>query len=241
QLSRDDTALERFRREATTVGQLDNDHILQVLDFGRADSERLFFAMEYLDGEPLSAVIDRDKQLAIPRVIDVLVQVGEALMEAHGLGYIHRDLRPRNIFLITKRGRADFVKLLDFGLAKLILPDVEAKQTALGMTFGDPRYMSPEQAKGETLDRRADIYSLGVIAFEMLTGAPPYVGTGTFEVLQQHLEGSLPSVRERRSDCPEWLEAVVLRALAKKPDERFNTVLKMLDCLREQKAPGAEV
>jgi serine/threonine-protein kinase len=237
QLSRDDTALERFRREATTVGQLDNDHILQVLDFGRADAERLFFAMEYLDGEPLSSVIDRDKQLAVPRLIDILVQVGEALVEAHGLGYIHRDLRPRNVFLIKRRGRADFVKLLDFGLAKLILPDVEAKQTAMGMTFGDPRYMSPEQARGDTMDRRADIYSLGAIAYEALTGVPPYAGGGTFEILKQHLDAPVPHPRDKRPDCPAWLDTVVHKALAKKPDDRFATVLKLLDCLREQKAP----
>src|SRR5204862_6190419 len=102
---------------------------------------------------------------------------------------------PRNVFLTTKKGRQDFVKLLDFGLAKLILPTVEAKQTALGMTFGDPRYMSPEQARGETVDRRADIYSLGVIAYETLTGEPPYPGGGTFEVLQKHLDSPIPSVR----------------------------------------------
>ncbi len=240
QLSRDDTALERFRREATTVGELDNDHILQVIDFGRADAERLFFAMEYLDGETLSGVIDREKQLAVPRVVDILTQVAEALVEAHGLGYIHRDLRPRNVFLITRRGRADFVKLLDFGLSKLILPDHEAKQTAMGMTFGDPRYMSPEQARGDTLDRRADIYSLGAIAFEALSGAPPYSGGGTFEILKQHLDAPVPRPRDRRADCPAWLDAMVHKALAKNPDERFATVLKFLECLREQKAPAEE-
>ena len=205
QLSRDDTALERFRREATTVGELDNDHILSVIDFGRADAERLFFAMEYLDGLPLSTVVDREKQLAVPRVVDILTQVSEALVEAHGLGYIHRDLRPRNVFLITRRGRADFVKLLDFGLSKLILPDMEAKQTAMGMTFGDPRYMSPEQARGDTLDRRADIYSLGAVAYEALTGVPPYSGGGTFEILKQHLDAPVPHPRDRRPDCPAWL------------------------------------
>jgi serine/threonine-protein kinase len=237
QLSQDDTALERFRREATTVSELDNDHILQVLDFGRAEDKRLFFAMEYLDGETLSKVVEREKQLAIPRVIDVITQTAEALMEAHGLGYIHRDLRPRNVYLITRRGRPDFVKLLDFGLAKLVLPDAEVKQTAMGMTFGDPRYMSPEQAKGDTLDRRADIYSLGAIAFEMLTGAPPFSGSGTFEVLQQALDAPVPKVRDLRADCPEWLDLVAQRALAKKPDDRFSTVVKLLECLREQKAP----
>ncbi|MGZ3406541.1 MAG: protein kinase domain-containing protein, partial [Polyangia bacterium] len=198
QLSTDDTALERFRREATTVAAIENDHILQVLDYGRTDDNRLFFAMEFLEGEPLTKVIERDKQLSVERAVDILSQTCEALIEAHSLGYIHRDLRPRNVFLLNRRGRADFVKLLDFGLAKLILPNAEAKQTAMGMTFGDPRYMSPEQARGETLDPRSDIYSLGAIAFEMLTGVPPYTGSGTFEILQQHLDAPVPKVKDRR-------------------------------------------
>ncbi|MCU1277609.1 MAG: serine/threonine protein kinase with repeat, partial [bacterium] len=234
QLSTDDTALERFRREATTVAELDNDHILQVIDFGRTDDNRLFFAMEFLEGEPLTKTIERERQLTIDRSVDILTQTCEGLIEAHRLGYIHRDLRPRNVFLVNRRGRADFVKVLDFGLAKLILPDAEAKQTAMGMTFGDPRYMSPEQARGEKLDPRSDIYSLGAIAFEMLTGSPPYTGSGTFEILQQHLDAPVPKVRDRRSDCPAWLDAVVQRALAKKPDGRFASVDKLVEALRAQ-------
>jgi serine/threonine-protein kinase len=236
-LSQDENAVERFRREATTVAEIENDHILQVIDFGRTEDKRLFFAMEFLEGDTLARAIERDKKLTVERVVDILTQIGEALMEAHGLGYIHRDLRPRNIFLTTKKGRADFVKLLDFGLAKLILPTVEAKQTALGMTFGDPRYMAPEQARGETVDRRADIYSLGVIAYEALTGEPPYPGK-TFEVLQKHLDAPVPKVRDKRPDCPPWLDAVVQRAMAKKPEARFLTILKMIECVRGQAAPG---
>ena len=239
QLSTDDTALERFRREATTVGALENEHILQVLDYGRTDDHRLFFAMEFLEGETLTKVVEREKQLPIDRAVDILSQMCEGLIEAHGLGYVHRDLRPRNVFLVTKRGRADFVKLLDFGLAKLILPDAEAKQTAMGMTFGDPRYMSPEQARGETIDRRSDIYSLGAIAFEMLTGSPPYTGSGTFEILQQHLDAPVPKVRDRRGDCPQWLDAAVQRALAKKPSGRYDTVAQFLEAIRTQPKPGA--
>ncbi|HEY1586454.1 MAG TPA: serine/threonine-protein kinase, partial [Polyangia bacterium] len=240
QLSTDDTALERFRREATTVASLENEHILQVLDYGRTDDSRLFFAMEFLEGETLTKVVERERQLSIERSVDILTQICEGLIEAHGLGYVHRDLRPRNVYLVNKRGRADFVKLLDFGLAKLIVPDAEAKQTAMGMTFGDPRYMSPEQARGEPLDRRSDIYSLGAVAFEMLTGSPPYLGSGTFEILQQHLDAPVPKVRDRRPDCPPWLDAAVQKALAKKPVGRFDTVAVMLEALRTQpeKAPA---
>ena len=239
QLSSDDTALERFRREATTVASIENEHILQVLDYGRSDDGRLFFAMEFLEGETLTKVIERERQLPVERSIDILAQICEALIEAHELGYVHRDLRPRNVFLVSKRGRADFVKLLDFGLSKLISPDGEAKQTAMGMTFGDPRYMSPEQARGETLDRRSDIYSLGAIAFEMLTGSPPYQGSGTFEILQQHLDAPVPKVRDRRADVPAWLDTAVQKALAKKIGGRFETVAKLLDALRTEPAREA--
>jgi serine/threonine-protein kinase len=238
QLSQDENAIERFRREATTVGQIDNEHIVQVLDFGRTEDKRLFFAMEFLEGDTLKAVIDRDGKLPIPRVVDILTQIGEALTEAHGLGYIHRDLRPRNVFLITRKGRADFVKLLDFGLSKLVLPNTEVKQTALGMTFGDPRYMSPEQARGDQVDRRADIYALGCIAYEMLTGAPVFAAKSPFEVLQKHLDAPPPKVRALRPDCPAWLEEIVDRALQKRPEQRFVTVLKLVEDLRAERAPA---
>jgi serine/threonine-protein kinase len=233
QLCSDDNAIERFRREATTVAAIDNQHILEVLDFGRAEDGRLYFAMELLEGETLAEVIAREQRLAYERIVDVLVQVGEALIEAHGMGYVHRDLRPRNIFLSRKHGRDDFVKLLDFGLAKLIRPDAEAAQTQLGMTFGDPRYMSPEQARGDPVDRRADIYSLGVIGYEMVTGEPPFAGGPTFQLLTRHIEETPRRPRVLRPDVPPTLESVILTALAKQRDDRFVTVARMLEALRD--------
>src|SRR5262249_33556127 len=158
-LAQSDDAVERFRREAITVCEIDNDHIPQVHDFGRAEDGRLFIAMEFLEGEPLGQLLAREGRLAVERTIDILSQIAEGLMEAHTLGYVHRGLRPRSIFLSRRRGRQDFVKILDFGLAKLVQPEVDAQRTAMGMTYGDPRYMAPEQARGETVDRRADIYS----------------------------------------------------------------------------------
>src|SRR3954471_8336472 len=153
ELSRDDLAVERFRREATTVADIDNEHIVEIHDFGRTPDGRLYMAMELLEGETLDAVIAREKQLSVERIADILSQVGEALMEAHAIGYAHRDLRPRNIYLTTRRAKTNFVKLLDFGLAKLVETDTPvsaaADATNLGMTFGDPRYMSPEQARGD--------------------------------------------------------------------------------------------
>jgi tRNA A-37 threonylcarbamoyl transferase component Bud32 len=238
ELSRDDLAVERFRREATTVSQIDNEHIVEVLDFGRLADGRLFLAMEFLEGETLLDALGREGRLPIAKVVDVLVQLGEALMEAHAMGYVHRDLRPRNVFLARRRGVDGFVKLLDFGLAKLVEREGEAASTSLGMTFGDPHYMSPEQAHGEPVDRRADIYSLGIMAFQMLTGRPPFLGEKVFDVLTKHLEEAPPLPSSLRPDVPAWLDAIVLRMLAKRPDDRFVTVYRLVEALKEGQATG---
>src|SRR3954471_18046406 len=232
ELSRDDLAVERFRREATTVADIDNEHIVEIHASARAPNGRLYLAMELLEGGTLDAVLVRDKQLSVERAADILIQVGEALMEAHAIGYVHRDLRPRNIYLSVRRGKANFIKLLDFGLAKLVETEGQAASTSLGMTFGDPRYMSPEQARGDRIDRRADIYQLGCVAYEMLTGAPPFSGNRVFDILtKQVTEIPLP-LPTRRPGVPLWMEAAVTKMLAKDPDNRFATTTRMVEALR---------
>ncbi|CAN5922664.1 hypothetical protein BH11MYX3_BH11MYX3_19270 [soil metagenome] len=236
ELSRDDLAVERFRREATTVADIDNEHIVEIHDFGRTPDGRLYLAMELLEGETLDTVLARDKQLSFERTADVLIQVGEALMEAHAIGYVHRDLRPRNIYLTTRRAKTNFIKLLDFGLAKLVDTDTPATPAAdatnLGMTFGDPRYMSPEQARGDRIDRRADIYQLGCVAYEMLTGAPPFSGTRVFDILTKQVTEIPQPLPTRRPGVPLWMEAAVAKMLAKDPENRFATTSRMVEALR---------
>jgi serine/threonine-protein kinase len=232
ELSRDDLAVERFRREATTVAEIDNEHIVEIHDFGRTPDGRLYLAMELLEGETLDAVLAREHQLSVERTADILIQVGEALMEAHAIGYVHRDLRPRNLYLAVRRGRANFVKLLDFGLAKLVETDAQAASTSLGMTFGDPRYMSPEQARGDRIDRRADIYQLGCIAYEMLTGAPPFTGSRVFDILTKQVTEIPAPLPTKRPGVPIWMEAAVAKMLAKDPENRFATTTRMVEALR---------
>ncbi|HWU86277.1 MAG TPA: protein kinase [Kofleriaceae bacterium] len=232
ELSRDDLAVERFRREATTVAEIDNEHIVEIHDFGRAPDGRLYLAMELLEGETLDAVLARERTLSVERTADILIQVGEALMEAHAIGYVHRDLRPRNVYLAVRRGKANFVKLLDFGLAKLVETDASAASTSLGMTFGDPRYMAPEQARGDRIDRRADIYQLGCVAYEMLTGAPPFSGNRVFDILTKQVTEAPQPLPSRRRDVPLWMEAAVTKMLAKDPDNRFATTTRMVEALR---------
>jgi serine/threonine protein kinase len=238
ELSRDDMAVERFRREATTVGELDNDHIVEIYDFGRTPDGRLYLAMEYLEGETLEAVLSRDGKLGVDLAVSILIQLGEALMEAHAIGYVHRDLRPRNIYLTHRRRQKDYVKLLDFGLAKLVKQDGDAASTSLGMTFGDPKYMSPEQARGDSIDRRADIYSLGCIAYQMLVGTPPFASGKAFEILTGHVTRGIESPRSQRPDVPEWLSRAVVRMLAKNPAERFATVYRLVEALRSGRDTG---
>ncbi len=233
-LCQDEKAVERFRREATTVSQIENQHIVEVHDFGRLDGKadgRLFFAMELLEGESLSDRIARERELPIAEVVDIMTQVAETLMEAHGLGYVHRDLRPRNIFLVAKKDRSDYVKLLDFGLSKLLEPNVETKQTAIGMAFGDQRYLSPEQLRGDALDRRTDLYSLGIVTYEALSGAPPFRGT-LAEIMNSQLDQVPPPVSQMRSDCPGWLSEIVARLLQKKAEDRFVTALRLNEALQ---------
>jgi serine/threonine protein kinase len=238
-LSRDELAVERFRREATSVGEIDNEHIVEILDFGRTPDGRLYFAMEFLEGESLDATIVREHQLSVELTTDLLIQVGEALMEAHAIGYVHRDIRPRNIFLAHRRGRSNFVKLLDFGLAKLVETDSQAASTALGMTFGDPRYMSPEQARGDRIDRRADIYQLGCVAYEMLAGRPPFVGNRVFDILSRQVSEAPTPLPVLRPGVPLWLEFAVARMLAKSPEDRFATTPRMVEALRIGQATGS--
>ncbi|MDB4962367.1 MAG: serine/threonine protein kinase with repeat [Myxococcales bacterium] len=232
ELSRDDLAVERFRREATTVADIDNEHIVEIHDFGRTPDGRLYLAMELLEGETLDHVLVREKQLSVERTADILIQVGEALMEAHAIGYVHRDLRPRNVYLTQRRGKANFVKLLDFGLAKLVETDTAAPSTSLGMTFGDPRYMSPEQARGDRIDRRADIYQLGCVAYEMLTGGPPFTGSRVFDILSKQVTETPTPLPTRRPGVPLWMEAAVAKMLAKDPENRFATTSRMVEALR---------
>jgi serine/threonine protein kinase len=238
ELSRDELAIERFRREATSVSGIDNEHIVEIFDFGRAADGRLYLAMEYLEGETLADVIEREGRLPVERVVDVLTQLGEALMEAHAMGYVHRDLRPRNVFLTRRKRRDDYVKLLDFGLSKLVESEGAAASTSLGMTFGDPHYMSPEQARGDGIDRRADIYSLGCIAYQMLVGHPPFSGGRVFDVLTRHISEQPVEPAALRPDLPAWLNRALLRMLAKRPEDRFITVYRLIEALRQGSDSG---
>lgn len=239
ELAGNELSVERFRREATSVGEIANRHIVEMFDFGRTDDDRLYLAMELLRGESLAAAIANGRTMPIDTVVDILVQLCDALMEAHAMGYVHRDLRPENVFLTNRQERDGFVKLLDFGLSKLVEQDGVAPATKLGMTFGDPRYMSPEQARGEAVDRRSDIYSLGCIAYQALTGKVPFGGDGTMDVLTAHIQNKPVAIESENANVPPWLSHVVMNMLEKDREKRFVTVFRLQQALRQGADSGA--
>jgi len=231
ELSQDPQLVARFNRECETVIELSHPNTIQFFDFGTLDDGTLFIVMEYIEGRALAADLERGA-IEPGRVDKILVQVCGSLHEAHGRGIVHRDLKPDNILLTDRGGQADFVKVLDFGIAKKGEAEdpQKAKLTKQGMVLGTPPYMSPEQFSGKALDARSDIYSLAIMAFEMLTGKLPFEAATPWEWATKHLTAQ-PAPFEA---FPSGMHvapnkrAAILRALAKAPEQRHGTVLEFL-------------
>lgn len=226
QFASDEEVVERFRREAQVISQLDHENIIRETDFGWLDGVGFYLIMEYLQGDTLKDVIREGNGLTISRVIKVFEQLMDALDEAHTQSVIHRDLKPENIFIV-KRKKREQLKILDFGIARVVMDGAHKDFTVDGEVYGSPTYMSPEQARGEIskVDHRADLYAVGVILVEALTGRPPYQGATPAEVMLAHISGLPPRLSDLNPDIrfAAGLEDVVLKALAKEPDERFQS------------------
>ncbi len=216
-------AIERFRREARAIAALSHPNLVQLYDFGKAKDGRVYLAMELLDGEPLDKALR--KALPWKECVRLAIQAAQALEAAHAAGLVHRDLKPANLF-VTKSGT---VKLLDFGVA-MALSDAPGNKKQKGFAiFGTPEYMAPEQVQGEVVDARCDVYSLGCVLYEMLSGYPPFSGQSSVEVLGKQVRESVvpPTTRAPDRDIPETLEDVVLRAMSKNKDERYPSAIAM--------------
>jgi serine/threonine-protein kinase len=229
----------RFRQEAKSASRIGNEHIVDISDFGETPNGASYFVMELLDGEDLANVLAREGTLPLSRAADIVTQCARALAAAHAKGIVHRDMKPENVFLTRRENRPDFVKIVDFGIAKM--SDIETagqpgrKLTKTGMIFGTPEYMSPEQAAGKSLDHRVDVYALAVIFFELLTGRVPFSGDTFMGVLTQHMFEVPPSLAQANPalQVPESIEAFVRKGLAKDPGERFQTCDELIAALEK--------
>jgi serine/threonine protein kinase len=233
ELSSDSEAVARFHREARSASRLDHDHCIRVTDFGQSDDAQLYLVMELLDGESLGNVT-RKGRVPPSRAAAIGVAIAEALAHAHEQGIIHRDLKPDNVFLARRARGRELVKVLDFGLAKLASDSALGPSiTRDGTVFGTPEYMAPEQAEGEKLDGRTDVYALGVIVYQLLTGGVPFRAQSFVALLTKQVTDPPEPLRARcpEAGIPQGLEAVVLRALAKKPKDRYPTAHELADAL----------
>ena len=222
-----DLIKQRFLQEAKAAAKIGHENIVDIIDFGHTPTGSLFFAMEYLEGDDLSKVLQMNGPMSWGRTKPILLQVCRALEAAHGKGIIHRDMKPENVFLEDREGKRDFVKILDFGIAKVGLEEGDERLTRTGMVFGTPHYMSPEQAMGKKPDNRVDIYSLGVIVYEMLTGEVPFNADSFMGILTLHISEKPIPPRELRDDIPREVEAIILKALSKKPEDRYQSMAEM--------------
>lgn len=231
----------RFQREARAATHLNHPNIVKVYDLGQTEDGTLYIAMELVSGESLHSVIRSSGALPPARIVNILGQIVSALALAHRNSIVHRDLKPHNIMISRTADGQEVATLLDFGIAKTFEIDANTKLTATGSTIGTPQYMSPEQASGQEVDGRSDLYSLGIILYEMLIGEVPFSGSSTPTVLVKHLTEMPvhPSLRRPDLHISPTLEKLALRCLEKNPSHRFQTADELATELR--RAPAEEV
>jgi serine/threonine-protein kinase len=236
--------VDRFLQEARAASMISQENVVEITDFGTTPTGSVFFVMEFLDGEDLSATIKREGAQPWARVQPIMLQICRALQAAHESGIIHRDMKPENCFRI-KRGKSDdFIKVLDFGIAKVTTDDSEGKGLPrTGMIFGTPEYMSPEQAQGAKPDYRVDIYALGVIMYELLTGRVPFTADTFMGILTKHMfeVPDAPSVVAPQAQIPEDVESIILKAMQKDREYRFQDMAAMATAIETAGSGSAAV
>ncbi|MBK9035364.1 MAG: serine/threonine protein kinase [Myxococcales bacterium] len=226
--ARKEQVVARLEQEARLASSIGHEHIIDITDFGLTEDGRTFVVMEFLEGESLAELLNREGPLPEQRIVDIAWQIASALGAAHAKGIVHRDVKPDNVFLLRRKDK-DFVKVVDFGISKSMRSsdvgdDDSPRLTQTGMVLGTPLYMSPEQARGdEELDARIDIYALGVILYELATGHVPFTGTNYLAIISQVLNDEPKTPRALRPELSDEFENIVLKALAKERSERYQS------------------
>jgi len=223
-MTQDPDAIARFNREANNASKINHPNVCQIFDFGETAEGLIFLAMEFIDGQSLTALIEKNGSLPVPRAASIIHQAADALGVAHDYGIVHRDLKPDNIMIARNRDGSDLVKVVDFGIAKASTSDAQ-KVTQTGLVVGTPEYMSPEQLAGDQLDGRSDIYSLGLVAFNCLTGTLPFPSNSAQEAMIMRLTDKPKSLADMKPDR-QWsteLQSVMNKALARDANDRYQT------------------
>lgn len=225
----------RFLREARAISHIDHENVVDVTDFGVASNGSMYLVMELLRGEGLTELLAREAPLPWTTAKAIFLQICRAIRAAHEKEILHRDIKPENCFLIKRGGNRHFVKVLDFGLAKALggQPGLEASLTGVGRVLGTAEYMSPERVRDEPLDARSDVYSLGVLLYEMMTGSVPFAGEHHGQVFDQQMYAKPVPPRKvaPEAEIPAAVEAAILRALEKDPAQRFQNVAELAEAL----------
>ncbi len=242
-LARDKEVTERFLIEAKAASSIGNDHIIDISDFGQLPDGSAYFVMEFLEGVPLAAAISPGMRMPAERIVHIAMQLCDGLAAAHAAGIVHRDLKPDNIYLVPRGLEKDYIKILDFGIAK-VTNQATGKLTQAGSIFGTPHYMSPEQAAGAPVDHTGDIYSLGVILYELSSGRVPFDADNFMGILTQHMYKAPERITNpsEGQGVPPGLEAIILKCMSKRPEQRYQSMLELredLQRLRENAVPNA--
>jgi serine/threonine-protein kinase len=240
ELARREDLVARFLQEARSASRICHENVIDISDFGQSAEGYVYIAMEYLEGQDLGQVVRAEGALAWSRVRGIVVQICRALRAAHDRGIVHRDMKPENIFLIHREGRPEFVKILDFGIAKVMGLDPNGPRlTRTGMIFGTPEYMAPEQAEGKEADHRVDVYAVGCIAYHLMTGQTPFVADNFMAMLTKHLmeDPVPPSVRRPDLAITPEMDALVGKALEKDRDKRYQNMGELLEAVSTCRGP----
>ena len=236
-----EVGLERFLREAKAVAKLKSEYVARVMDVGKLDGGATYIVMDYLEGEDLADMLDRGA-LPVEQAVDLVLQAAVALAEAHSRGIVHRDIKPRNLFLTRRPDGAPLLKVLDFGISKMPAGEADGSSTQTGATIGSPSYMSPEQVRSsKDVDARTDVWSLGAVLYQLLTGRLPFVAHTVPDMFVAILHGDLTPASSVAPSVPVALDAVIAQCLAKERAQRFATMAELAQALEPFASPDGRL